>query len=328
MNAKKANWAFLTTIIAYLMVSLFAAYFFPAIFNNIAVSNLVVEIAIFIPILIFTLASGEKAISFWHFHKIKFGTVLMTGLFTFLTIPVITLFNLISQFWTENEVTLMMEEYQVADMSFLQLWIPLGVIAPMFEEVICRGTFYRSYRKSVSAFKAMLLSAVIFACLHMNANQAAYAVVVGIFAVLLVEAAGSLWSSIIYHGLINSSSCLLMYVSLKIYPEVASSGQEATVDILVTMTGMYLIWAAVFLPLAFAVLVWIGKHEGREEVLAGIWRERKWASQPYADKKGKMKKDKLITVPLVLALILCLLVMAGIFVPAVVKLIVWLTQQA
>lgn len=325
MNAKKANWAFLITIIVYITLALFGAYLFPAMADSIAISNLTVEIAIFLPILIFTLASGEKVISFWNFRKIKPCTILMIGLFTFFSMPVMTLFNLISQFWADNEVTLMMEAYHMADMSFWQLWIPLGLVAPMFEEIICRGAFYRAYRKSASAFKAMLLSAVIFACLHMNFNQATYAMIMGIFAVLLVEATGSLWSSVLYHGLINSSSCLLMYAALRVDPD-ASSTQAVTTDILVVGAGMYLIWAAAFLPFAFAVLAWISRHEGREGVLTGIWRERKWTPLTDTDKEGKMKKDKLITVPLVLALILCLLVMTGIFYLAVAKLIIWLSQ--
>ncbi len=324
MNARRANWAFLITIIAYILLALFGAYFFPVITNNIVISNLAVEIVIFIPVLVFMLVSRENLVGFWNFRKMKPGTVLMTGLFTFLTMPVMTLFNLLSQFWTKNEISLMMEEYQMADMPFWQLWISLGVVAPVFEEVICRGAFYRSYRRSASAWKAMLLSAVVFACLHMNFNQAAYAVVVGVFAVLLVEATGSLWSSIIYHSVINSSSCLLMYFAMKVDPQ-GSSTQAVTWDILIMGVGIYLIWAAATLPFAFAVLAWMGKHEGREGVLTGIWRERKWIPQPDAGKDGEMKKDKLITVPLVLALILCLLVMTGIFSQAVMKLTLWLS---
>ena len=166
MNARRANWAFLITIIAYILLALFGAYFFPVITNNIVISNLAVEIVIFIPVLVFMLVSRENLVGFWNFRKMKPGTVLMTGLFTFLTMPVMTLFNLLSQFWTKNEISLMMEEYQMADMPFWQLWISLGVVAPVFEEVICRRAFYRSYRRSASAWKAMLLSAVVFACLH------------------------------------------------------------------------------------------------------------------------------------------------------------------
>lgn len=310
MNAKKANWAFLFMILSYLGVSVLIAFFLPSAGNNILVSNLLVEIAIFIPILIPVLISREKITDFMEFHNIKPGSVLMAGLYTFLTMPLLSLFNVISQFWVENEVTSMIDSYQVANMSFLPLWFSLGVIAPVFEEMICRGAVYHSYRRSGSAFKAMILSAVVFACLHLNFNQAAYAMIMGVLAVFLVEAAGSLWASIIYHGLINGSSSLLMYIYLKIDSDIYSQ-QTVTMDILLYLTGTYLILAAVLAPFAFAVLVWIEKHEGREGTLEAIWRDRKWSPEPYINKKGKMKKDKLITVPLVLTLILCLLVMIG-----------------
>lgn len=320
MNAKKANWAFFFMIAAYLAAVLLASWFFPVLASNIVLSNLIVEIAIFIPIMIFVLCSKEKVISFLGFHKMKPGTLLMTGLYTFLTLPVITLFNAISQFWVENEVTEMINGYQVAEMSFLPLWLSMGVAAPVFEEVICRGAVYRSYRRSGSAFRAMILSAVVFACLHMNFNQAAYAVVMGILAVLLVEATGSLWSSIIYHGLINGGNCVLMYVELQMNPEVFSQS-EVPQEALFYVTGAYLILAALFLPFAFAALAWMERHEGRAGTLRRIWTERKWKPEPYQDKNGKMKKDKLITVPLVLTLILCLLVMTDIFFEIIVRIV-------
>lgn len=316
MNAKKANWAFLFMILSYLGVSVLIAFFLPSAVDNILVSNLMIEIVIFIPILIPMLISREKITVFMEFHKIKPGSVLMIGLYTFLTMPLLSLFNVLSQFWVENEVTSMIDSYQIANMSFLPLWFSLGIIAPVFEEAICRGGVYRSYRRSGSAFKAMILSAVVFACLHLNFNQAAYAMVMGVMAVLLVEATGSLWSSIVYHGLINGGSCLLMYFSLKIDPDVYNQ-QAITLDTLLIGTGVALIWAAAFTPFAFAVLVWIEKHEGREGTLEAIWRDRKWSPEPYINKKGKMKKDKLITVPLVFTLILCLFVMTGILFGAI-----------
>lgn len=320
MNAKKANWAFLFMILAYIGVAVLISLFLPSVADNIFVSNLLVEIAIFIPILIPMLISKEKLTEFLAFHKLKPCSVLMTGLFTFLTMPLLTLFNVVSQFWVENEVASMMDSYQVVNMSFLPLWFSMGVIAPVFEEVICRGAVYRSYCRSGSAFKAMILSAIVFACLHMNFNQAAYAMVMGVLAVLLVEATGSLWASIIYHGLINGSNCLLMYLSLKVDPNILDQ-QAVTLDTLFYGTGLYLMIAAAFTPFAFAVLVWLEKHEGREGTLRALWRERKWRPEPYKNKKGHMKKDKLITVPLVFALILCLLVMTGILFGAILALL-------
>ena len=118
MNAKKANWAFLFMILSYLGVSALIVFFLPSEVDNILVSNLLIEVAIFIPILIPVLISREKITDFMEFHKIKPGSVLMAGLYTFLTMPLLTLFNVISQFWVKNEVASMIDGYKIANMSF------------------------------------------------------------------------------------------------------------------------------------------------------------------------------------------------------------------
>lgn len=295
MNAKKANWAFLITMVCYLGMVYLVAAFFPMLGDSLVLSNLLCELVVILPVFIFILASGERPAAFLEFHRMKTGSVLMTVLFAFLTVPALSLFNLISQIWVENEVAAMMESQQIGQMSFGLLYLSVGVIAPVFEEAACRGAFYRSYQRSGSAFKAMLLSALVFALVHMNFNQAAYAFVMGILAVLLVEATGSLWSSVLYHGVINGSQILLMYEALKVSPGVYSEqAGMVTTDFLLYAIGAYLILTAVTLPLSWAVLVWISAREGREGVLSQIWRKR------------KEKRDRMVTVPLLIAILLCL----------------------
>ena len=199
MNSKKANWAFLITIVFYTGALLAVVVFFPSIVDNLVFSNLFAEVITLLPILIFMLATKEKLGSFLGFRRIKFRSILMVGLFTFLSAPTLSLINLISQIWVGNEIGAVLENQQ-NQIPFPIMLLTVGVIAPIFEEVICRGAYYRSYCRSGSAFKAMIMSAIIFGLLHMNFNQASYAFVMGIFAVLLVEATGSLWASILYHG--------------------------------------------------------------------------------------------------------------------------------
>ena len=299
MNSKKANWAFLITIVFYIGAVLAAAVLFPSIADNLVLGNLFAEVITLLPILIFMLASKEKLGSFLGFHRIKFRSILMVGLFTFLSTPVLSLINLISQIWVENEIGVVLENQQ-NQLSFPIMFLTVGVIAPIFEEVICRGAYYRSYCRSGSAFKAMIMSAIIFGLIHMNFNQAAYAFVMGIFAVLLVEATGSLWASILYHGFFNGGQVILLYTMFAGNTDVYSEEAALTTDILLYAIGVYLILAAVTLPLAWAVLVWIGRTEGRSAVLSGVWSQR------------KEKKDKMVTVPFVLTLILCLVIMTGI----------------
>lgn len=310
MNGKKANRAFLITILCYIGMVLAFAFLPIKAADSLVLNNLICEAIVILPILLFALASGEKLSSFLGFHKIKFSSVCMTGLFTFLSMPLLGLLNLITQLWVENEVAATMESYQAGQMPFLLLYLSVGLIAPVFEEAACRGAYYRSYRRMGGAWKGMFLSSLIFALMHMNFNQAAYAFAMGILAVLLVEASGSLWSSILYHGFVNGSQVILIYGVFRADPN-AYSEQAAGMgtDILIYGIAFYLILTAVALPLAWAVLVWIGRNEGRDGALAEIWRER------------KEKKDKLLTIPFILALILCLAMMTGILFEAVMQIV-------
>ncbi|MBP3604279.1 MAG: CPBP family intramembrane metalloprotease [Lachnospiraceae bacterium] len=299
MNSKKANLAFLISIICYIAVVLMIPHFLPAVTGNLIISNVLCEMVILLPGLLFVLLSKEKAIGFLGFRKIKISTVLAIIPFTMLTSPFITLVNLISQFFVENEVTNMVDGFQMTQMPFWQVFGTVAIFAPFCEELACRGVYYHSHKKSGGMFKALLVSSLIFAMVHMNINQASYAFVVGVLAVLLVEATGSLWSSIIYHGLINGSQMVLLFAVQAVDPQAYSqaSAEAVTTEMLVYMVAVYLAMAAVCLPLGWALLVWISGREGRSGILKTVWEERK-------------KKDKVISVSLIVALILCIAVIA------------------
>lgn len=305
MNGKKVNYAFLISILLYIGCTFGTAYLFPALLDNIFLNNLICELVVILPGIVFAACSEERLAEFLHFRKIKISTGLVIIPFTLLSMPVITLVNLISQFFTENTAAATMENFQIADMPFRFLLFSIGIFGPFCEELACRGIYYRGYARSGSGFKAMLLSALLFALVHMNVNQAMYAFVMGLMAVLLVEAAGSLWASMIYHMLINSSQALMMYVMLKANPSAYSEAAEiVTVDNMILALAAYLVVASVTLPFAWALLVWMSGNEGRRGVLPAFWKER------------KKKEDKLVTVPLILAIILCVIM---IVLPYVIK---------
>ena len=108
------------------------------------------------------------------------------------------------------------------------------------------------------------MSALIFATGHMNFNQAAYAFVIGIMLVFLVEATGSIWASIIYHVIFNGYSVCIMYLSKDILlddtiSELPSGWTEQ--DSLLYGLGVSLVMATIMTSIAVCVLVWIAKNE-------------------------------------------------------------------
>mgnify|MGYP002508145038 CR=1 FL=1 len=103
----------------------------------------------------------------------------------------------------------------------------------------------------------------------MNFNQAAYAFVIGVLVVLLIEATGSIWSSIIVHIVINSQQVLMLYMLEDDTEAGLEMVQEAqsmlTTDDLLLVISIYLILSAITTSLAGCVLAWIAKNEKREE---------------------------------------------------------------
>lgn len=288
MNGRKVNRAFLISILLYAGCIFGLAYILPELFSGIVLNNMICEAVVVLPAVLTAFFSGERLPEFLHLKKLKAGTIFAVIPFTMFSVPFITLINLISQFFVENTAAAVMEGYHVAEMPFWQLWLSVGVFAPFCEETACRGVYYRGYKKTGGAFKAMLLSSLLFALVHMNINQAMYAFAMGIMAVLLVEASGSLWASVLYHGLINSSQVLLMYGMLKVNPGAYSEAAQAMdTDLMIYGLAGYLVITALTLPLAWAILVWISGNEGRGGVLCAVWKEKSVESCRTYDDGGK-----------------------------------------
>lgn len=295
MNSKKVNWFFLTTILLHILIVV-SVVVFRYVFTLGMVANFVVSSAIIlVPALLFALASGENLAELLGFHKIKWSSAAMIVLFTFLTMPLTTLINTFSMLFVENAVMEISDS--VLALPFGVSFFFMAVMAPVGEEIVFRGVVYRGYRRSGSIFQAMLFSALLFALGHMNFNQAAYAFVIGMILVLLVEATGSLWASVIYHVVFNGYSVCIMYLSESLFPELleesALTGQEYTESMLYSM-GISLIMAAGASAIAVCVLIWIARNEGRGQRLLQVWIRRR-------EQKGKM-----VTIPLIIAMVLCI----------------------
>ena len=146
----------------------------------------------------------------------KFTSVLMVVVFTFLMEPLTTLLNAISMLFVDNAVMDMSNlalEYPFPVMLFM-----MAVFGPVCEEVAFRGILYRGYLKSGSALKAVLLSSLLFGLIHMNFNQAPYAFALGVAMALLMEATGSLWAPVLMHMVFNAQSVVRMYVYDRFFP--------------------------------------------------------------------------------------------------------------
>lgn len=305
MNSKKVNWAFFCMIL--LNMALYALIFICytqgiAMFNIGIMSSLLISQAILVsPALLFLLFSRKKTETghlneMLGFHKIKISSFFMVLLFTYLIMPMSTALNAISMLFVDNTVNAISGE--VLQMPFPVMLFMIGILGPFCEEFVFRGVIFRGYKNSGAVFWSIFWSALLFGLMHLNFNQAAYAIALGVMFALLVEATGSLWSSVIAHMVFNSHEVCLMYLVELIPSELTGPEVELTQETLLAAIGPYLLIAAVATPLAVCVLVWLSKNEKRQVQFCSICARR------------KEKKEAMVSIPLIFAIVVCLAYMS------------------
>ena len=305
MNRKKAGWLYL--IIAFISVGVsFLLTFFYAKYNfeldmipNIWLS----EAMLIVPTFFMLLFSKEKVSDVLQIRKIKWSTFFGIIAFTMASSPLITLVNLISQLFVENTVST--NSSQFLSMHPLLLIFFVGILAPCCEEIVFRGAIFSGYKKEGNVFKAILASGLLFGLLHMNMNQASYAFVIGILLGFLVQATGSIFSSILFHVLVNSSNVVMMLLTDSVLSDEVMATAQESVDTatLLNMICVYVVLALIGTTIAICLLVWLSKNEGREDVLKVAWQDR------------KVKSGKVISVPYIIGIVISILFMLLEFIP-------------
>lgn len=86
--------------------------------------------------------------------------------------------------------------------AFLLALFSSAVLPAFCEEFANRGMLLNGLKR-LGAKKAILISALLFALMHLNVGQFGYAFLVGIFLAFLFLATGSIWPGIIIHFLNN-----------------------------------------------------------------------------------------------------------------------------
>lgn len=206
------NIVFLITMIISVAVSFLPLDFldpYPAL--QIIVSQLI----LILPVVIYMIKEKMPYRETVQLKKMKILDVLLTLLFGVLLQPVLTLINAISMVFATNTTnTFLLEMSQ--NVPFLVTLVLTALVPCLFEETVYRGFFYQEYKK-IDPWKAVLLSGFLFGLMHGNLNQFCYAAVMGIVFALLIEATGSILSTMMIHFAINGFSVVVMYLYPSLY---------------------------------------------------------------------------------------------------------------
>ena len=309
MSTKAVNRLFLVSLFVEAAVVLFLKI--TGIELHAVASVIITQLIMLIPALSFLIGTKTKPdfIAHKRMHPI---TPVLCVVYTALVVPLITEVNLISMLFVENRANQM--AYEMLHVPGWIMILIIGILGPVNEEFLCRGIYYHSYKKSTNrAMAAMLMSALIFGLLHLNWNQMSYAFVVGIMAVLLVEATGSIAGSIIMHACINTYNVIMILFQRDTLKQSGGDTQaimDASLEGLGISYDQFMMVAivvygviALFTTCLALLLLWgISAIEKRNIHLRQIFRK---------PGEGEEKsRQSLWTIPLVIGVILCVLYMS------------------
>lgn len=306
MNPKKVNWLFLTTLLVEAAVMAFM-YLCSDISLGIIESLLLSQLIVLVPAVLFLFGTRTDPGRLIAHNRPKFTTTLLVVVFTFLCMPAIIAVNAFSMLFVDNEVA-GLQSYMLS-VPWWQILLMVGIIGPVSEEFVFRGVIYHGYKTSQRFAGSMLLSALLFGLTHLNFNQMSYAVLVGIVSVLLLEGSGSIFYSMLFHICINTTNVVQMLVQ-KAQGTIMSQEEsmayiEQTMQMpykqaLAVSVSVYAVIAAGAAALAGCLLYLIVKKENRVQHM----------QQLLHGNTGE-KRTKLISVPLVISVVLCLLYMTA-----------------
>lgn len=130
------------------------------------------------------------------------------------------------------------------------LWtiVALVVMAPVLEELICRGVVLGSLRERYGVVTAWLVSSLFFGVLHVQPVLVVNAFVVGLILGFIYIATDSLWSVIILHALNNAIAYLML---------VTGNGEQLLLEMVGNRTVYVLIFIAALAVTAISgYMVW------------------------------------------------------------------------
>ncbi len=130
---------------------------------------------------------------------------------------------------------------------FIVSLVSVSVMAPIFEEWLCRGLVLRGLLRKMKPMWAIVISAAFFAVLHMNLWQAFNAFLLGLLFVYVYFRTGSLKLAMLMHCVNNTVSLLFSRI-----PELENA--ESFMDVL-SPWAYAAIYVACILMFASAVVV-------------------------------------------------------------------------
>lgn len=271
---KRINRFIPVLFISYILLSILAGAVIGVMDINMPLwgSYLLSQAIVLLPALIYVAIHKINIIACMPYRRLRISDGLLSLLFGYALVPTMLFVSNLTSLFSTNYVQDSVQEL-IAYPFVVQLLI-IAVLPACVEEFVFRGLIYHSYRKN-GILGAAVLSGLVFGLMHLNINQLSYAAVMGIIFALLVEATGSMYSSMLAHFAANSYSVILMQlVSMtsggsELLEQSAQAAESSmnSVPVIIAQLVMLGLVAAGFLGIAYLLFKKIAVRNGRWEYL-------------------------------------------------------------
>lgn len=130
--------------------------------------------------------------------------------------------------------------------GFVANLIAIGIVGPIFEEILFRGLIFGELRKITKVRLAIVIQALLFGVYHLNVIQGAYAFIIGLLLGFVYYRSNSIIAPMIVHITINTSSVFLTELMKSDIPGGPAITVYAACFILFAATGAFILTSRSF----------------------------------------------------------------------------------
>lgn len=161
-----------------------------------------------LPIAVYFLVTKNNIRETLRLKALSWKNVALAILFGFAMQPIMQFVSFWTSLFFPNAARQMLDAF--SGLTLIEMLFIMVVLPAVLEELALRGVILSGYRR-LGARKAVICSALLFAIMHGNLQQASYAFLAGLFFGFLVQRTGSIWASVIAHFTINATSVIAAF---------------------------------------------------------------------------------------------------------------------
>lgn len=225
-NMKKAGLFFFLLMLFELPVSVLVAMvqsMLPSEYSTM-ISILMTQGYLLLGAVLYLIITGQHFVSDLQVKKYRISTFFLSLVVLITASPMATWLNVFSQLFAKNQTSGAIYQVTQNVPMFFGIVI-IGCLPGFIEETLYRGIMFTAFRKH-SVLTGIIVSALSFGLMHMNFNQILYAIYLGVIFALIVEATGSIVSTMILHMLFNAVNTSYVYILPKMYEWLGRYSQE------------------------------------------------------------------------------------------------------